>query len=245
MVRWSKGSCFKSTKVNPWHSQTTNRSIRDHFSIKQNHQGPSQRRLTNIWKNPNLADGNDGTHFSGSPCGRQRLNSSSRVAFDHQIVIIIIKIVFGCRNMKFWPTFASKVTIFNDSGSTFEMSGSGQIEFFSSNGSKILTSQGPGVMALLFGFWAQFGTFFDKSGSEKHPCRCPWRRGNVAPVERNAQGSTPDHPWTLYNFLFFWPKKVEKIIFFDDPPRPPKIYKTGLHRLFSLFRPYVLRIRSI
>ena len=147
--------------------------------------------------------------------------------------------------MKFWPTFASKVTIFNDSGSTFEMSGSGQIEFFSSNGSKILTSQGPGVMALLFGFWAQFGTFFDKSGSEKHPCRCPWRRGNVAPVERNAQGSTPDHPWTLYNFLFFWPKKVEKIIFFDDPPRPPKIYETGLHRLFSLFRPYVLRIRSI
>ena len=52
VVRWSKGSCFKSTKVNPWHSQTTNRSIRDHFSIKQNHQGPSQRRLTNIWKNP-------------------------------------------------------------------------------------------------------------------------------------------------------------------------------------------------
>ena len=128
---------------------------------------------------------------------QERLNSNSRVAFDHQIVIIIIKIVFGCRNMKFWPTFASKVTIFNDSGSTFEMSGSGQIEFFSSNGSKILTSQGPGVMALLFGFWAQFGTFFDKSGSEKHPCRCPWRRGNVAPVERNAQGSTPDHPWSL------------------------------------------------
>ena len=98
----------------------------------------------------------------------------------------------------FWAQKAwSKVTMFNDSGSTFEMSGSGQIEFFSSNGSKILTSQGPGVMALLFGFWAQFGTFFDKSGSEKHPCRCPWRRGNVAPVERNAQGSTPDHPWSL------------------------------------------------
>ena len=31
----------------------------------------------------------------------ERLNSNSRVAFDHQIVtIIIIKIVFGCRNMK-------------------------------------------------------------------------------------------------------------------------------------------------
>ena len=135
--------------------------------------------------------------YQSRPAGNERLNSNSRVAFDHQIVIIIIKIVFGCRNMKFWPTFASKVTIFNDSGSTFEMSGSGQIEFFSSNGSKILTSQGPGVMALLFGFWAQFGTFFDKYGSEKHPCRCPWRRGNVAPVERNAQGSTPDHPWSL------------------------------------------------
>ena len=40
VVRWSKGSCFISTKVNPWHSQTTNRSITDHFSIKQNHQGP-------------------------------------------------------------------------------------------------------------------------------------------------------------------------------------------------------------
>ena len=52
MVRCSKGSWFISTKVNPWHSQTTNRSIRDHFSIKQNHQGPSQRRLTNICKNP-------------------------------------------------------------------------------------------------------------------------------------------------------------------------------------------------
>ena len=52
VVRWSKGSCFISTKVNPWHSQTTNRSIRDHFSFKQNHQGPSQRHLTNIWKNP-------------------------------------------------------------------------------------------------------------------------------------------------------------------------------------------------
>ena len=52
VVRWSKGSWFISTKVNPWHCQTTNRSIRDHFSIKQNHQGPSQRRLTNIWKNP-------------------------------------------------------------------------------------------------------------------------------------------------------------------------------------------------
>ena len=31
--------------------------------------------------------------IAGSPCG-QRLNSNSRVAFDHQIVIIIIKIVF-------------------------------------------------------------------------------------------------------------------------------------------------------
>ena len=38
--------------------------------------------------------------FSGSPCGQERLNSNSRVAFDHQIVIIIIKIVFGCRNEK-------------------------------------------------------------------------------------------------------------------------------------------------
>ena len=31
---------------------------------------------------------------------QERLNSNSRVAFDHQIVIIIIKIVFGCRNEK-------------------------------------------------------------------------------------------------------------------------------------------------
>ena len=46
----SKGSCFKSTKLNPRHSQTTNRSITDHLSINQNHQGPSQRRLTDIWK---------------------------------------------------------------------------------------------------------------------------------------------------------------------------------------------------
>ena len=29
------------------------------------------------------------------PFGQERLNSNSRVAFDHQIVIIIIKIVFG------------------------------------------------------------------------------------------------------------------------------------------------------
>ena len=72
VVRWSKGSCFKSTKVNPWHSQTTNRSIRDHFSIKQNHQGPSQRRLTDIWKNPKFGrfqwggrwDGGDGSTSS-------------------------------------------------------------------------------------------------------------------------------------------------------------------------------------
>ena len=39
---------------------------------------------------------------SGSPCGQERLNSNSRVAFDHQIVIIIIKIVFRCRNEKKW-----------------------------------------------------------------------------------------------------------------------------------------------
>ena len=31
--------------------------------------------------------------FSGSPCGQERLNSNSRVAFDHQIVIIIIKLI--------------------------------------------------------------------------------------------------------------------------------------------------------
>jgi len=31
---------------------------------------------------------------------QERLNSNSRVAFDHQIVIIIIKIVFGYRNEK-------------------------------------------------------------------------------------------------------------------------------------------------
>ena len=41
------------------------------------------------------------TSGSGSPCEQERLNSNSRVAFDHQIVIIIIiKIVFGCRNEK-------------------------------------------------------------------------------------------------------------------------------------------------
>ena len=34
--------------------------------------------------------------FSGSPCGQERLNSNSCVASDHQIVIIIIKRVFGC-----------------------------------------------------------------------------------------------------------------------------------------------------
>ena len=60
----------------------------------------------------------------------------------------VINSHLGFRAQKAW----SKVTIFNDSGSTFEMSGSGQIEFFSSNGSKILMSQGPGVMALLFWF---------------------------------------------------------------------------------------------
>ena len=65
VVRWSKGSCFKSTKVNPWHSQTTNRSIRDHFSIKQNHQGPSQRRLTNIWKNPKFGQFQWGGRWDG------------------------------------------------------------------------------------------------------------------------------------------------------------------------------------
>ena len=36
----------------------------------------------------------------GGYCGQERLNSNSRVAFDHQIVIIIIKIVFRCRNEK-------------------------------------------------------------------------------------------------------------------------------------------------
>ena len=65
MVRWSKGSWFISTKVNPWHSQTTNRSIRDHFSIKQNHQGPSQRRLTNIWKNPKFGQFQWGGRWDG------------------------------------------------------------------------------------------------------------------------------------------------------------------------------------
>ena len=50
VAKRSKGSCFKSTKLNPRHSQTTNRSITDHLSINQNHQGPSQRRLTDIWK---------------------------------------------------------------------------------------------------------------------------------------------------------------------------------------------------
>ena len=41
-----------------------------------------------------------GWQAGGGYCGQERLNSNSRVAFDHQIVIIIIKIVFGCRNMK-------------------------------------------------------------------------------------------------------------------------------------------------
>ena len=50
VAKWSMGRCFISTKVNPRHSQTTNRSITDHFSINQNHQGPSQRRLTDICK---------------------------------------------------------------------------------------------------------------------------------------------------------------------------------------------------
>ena len=84
--------------------------------------------------------------------------------------------------------------MFNDPRTSVEMHGRPQIEFFSSNGSKILTSQGTGMMGLLFEFPAQFGMFFVKLASEKHPCRCPRRRGNVAPVERNAQGSTPDHP---------------------------------------------------
>ena len=56
VAKRSKGSCFKSTKLNPRHSQTTNRSITDHFSINQNHQGPSQRRLTDILKIQDLAD---------------------------------------------------------------------------------------------------------------------------------------------------------------------------------------------
>ena len=55
VVRWSKGSCFKSTKVNPWHSQTANRSITGHFSIDQNHQGPFQRCRSNIWQNPKMS----------------------------------------------------------------------------------------------------------------------------------------------------------------------------------------------
>jgi hypothetical protein len=38
--------------------------------------------------------------YCGGYCGQEQLNSNSRVAFDHQIVIIIIKIVFGCRNEK-------------------------------------------------------------------------------------------------------------------------------------------------
>ena len=36
--------------------------------------------------------------FSGSPCGQERLNSNSRVASDHQIVIIIMKTIFMCKN---------------------------------------------------------------------------------------------------------------------------------------------------
>ena len=56
VAQWSMGRCLISTKVNLRHSQTTNRSITDHFSINQNHQGPSQRRLTDILKIQDLAD---------------------------------------------------------------------------------------------------------------------------------------------------------------------------------------------
>ena len=40
-------------------------------------------------------------HWENPPLSRkqERLNSNSCVAFDHQIVIIIIKWVFGCRNV--------------------------------------------------------------------------------------------------------------------------------------------------
>ena len=79
VVRWSKGSWFISPKVNPWHSQPTNRSIRDHFSIKQNHQGPSQRRLTNIWKNPNLAEFNG--VVGGSVVNWQLFRTASKLNF--------------------------------------------------------------------------------------------------------------------------------------------------------------------
>ena len=43
-------SSLISTLTNVRRSQTTKWSITDHFSINQNHQGPSQRRLTDIWK---------------------------------------------------------------------------------------------------------------------------------------------------------------------------------------------------
>ena len=56
VAKWSKGSCFISTKVNPRHSQTTKWSITDNFSINQNHQGPFQRLLIKFEKIRFLTD---------------------------------------------------------------------------------------------------------------------------------------------------------------------------------------------
>merc|ERR550532_503239 len=46
----------------------------------------------------------------------ERLNSNSRVAFDHQIIIIIIKIVFGWEISDFWGNFgfSGKFWIFGE-----------------------------------------------------------------------------------------------------------------------------------
>ena len=46
VAKWSMGRCLISTKVNLRHSQTTKRSITDHFSINKIHQGPFQTCLT-------------------------------------------------------------------------------------------------------------------------------------------------------------------------------------------------------
>ena len=69
---------------------------------------------------------------SGSPCGQERLNSNSRVAFDHKIVIIIIKIVFGWEILDFRGNFgfSGKFRILgeiSDFGGNFGFSGKFQI----------------------------------------------------------------------------------------------------------------------
>jgi len=73
------------------------------------------------------------SRFSGAHVpAKERLNSNSHVAFDHQIVIIIIKIVFGWEILDFRGNFgfSGKFQIFgeiSDFRGNFRFSGKFQI----------------------------------------------------------------------------------------------------------------------